>query len=522
MTGQQDNVGRFVASARRLIVIQVIMTVVALIAAGVATFLIYRSLIEQREAVQRIAEAEVKEDNATKATADLADFSRLVGQMRSILQADTPEEFGAAAAKLRDEVKLRPDEDAFTLLATAYYRSAPPLVIGAPDDLAVAANRSKRVEKLREAADVLLGAVRLNQKRVADYQPDSAGSGDPPRHSEALYLELVAMQCALVKTLSFDPGMTPASALDELLKTQPLPEDLKTVFIVERKLATHPLVMRECGPDLTRIAATALGVSFETADDSLITQAAIDDAYRISRIFLHVRSGAPIDLAVKLEQGLEAGEYKVPGIERVAQSAAAYRPSVRYYYDEQKGQAGDIQRQVAELASANGASWTADAIPLLKVDIAGLPRERVEVWLPDADAISRGPAAAMGQQLDRLDIVYYQRPADGLTIRGVLDSLLDLTNWTVAKTQIAGDINNGLGCHPAMPPETFAQFKQLTLALFDAGMPIMQIKSYNANTPKAPGRVEILYFPAATKPLARADLEALMSCPPPNAPLLRP
>lgn len=507
MTGQTDNVSRFVQSARRLIIIQLIMTVVALIAAAGATFLIYQAMAEQKKLDAKEIVVEGKTKVAREAEARSVAFNSLASQMRSILQAQTPEQFRAAADRLREQVKQQPDEDVYTLIATAYYRSAPQ-------------SGPERAQVIGEAAGALVEAVRQNQKRVDSFKPTGAAGEEPPKHSDALYLELAAMQCAFVKNSQLDPTMTQQSALETVLKPQALPEAIKAAFVVERKLETHPLVMRECGTDLTPVAAAALGLPKVTPDSAPVTEAVIDELYRISRVYLHVRTQEGNPTASAVEQGLKNAGLVVPRIDLVPFSPASYRPSVRYYYPEQAEQAGVIARQVADLAKANGAIWGVDAIPLVKVDLDDLPRDRVEVWLPDAGAVSRAPMVVLGQPIDKLNILYFQRPADGLAIRDVLDGLVKKGGWSVAATQIAGDFNNGLGCHPTMPPEMFAQFKQLALALFDAGMPVMQIKSYNANTPKPTSRVEILNFPAARVPLARGAIEGLATCPAPNQPLL--
>ncbi|MGE0830004.1 MAG: hypothetical protein AB7O04_11705, partial [Hyphomonadaceae bacterium] len=108
------------------------------------------------------------------------------------------------------------------------------------------------------------------------------------------------------------------------------------------------------------------------------------DVYRITRVFLHIRSEADRDEAQRLAESLQREGFRVPGIELVAEPRG-YGANVRYYYGPQEAQAGAITQRVLGAAASAGLSQWGEWRPNL-VSLAGrydrLPRNQIEVWLP--------------------------------------------------------------------------------------------------------------------------------------------
>lgn len=112
------------------------------------------------------------------------------------------------------------------------------------------------------------------------------------------------------------------------------------------------------------------------------------DPYRITIVYLHIRSEADRADAQRLRERLRAAGYRVPGIQLVA-APRGYSANVRYYYEPQAAQSQQITARVTaainELGIAGWTNWTPR-----QVSLAGgydnLPRDRLEVWLPERAA----------------------------------------------------------------------------------------------------------------------------------------
>lgn len=124
--------------------------------------------------------------------------------------------------------------------------------------------------------------------------------------------------------------------------------------------------------------------------------------YAVVRAFLHIRAESQRAAAIDIANSLCAAGYVVPGIEQVS-GAYPVDGQIRYYYRQQAADAG----RALELASsaAAKAKWPG-AFRSVLFARDGLPKERVEIWLPPkggeraarADKSFRcAPAAATAQ-----------------------------------------------------------------------------------------------------------------------------
>lgn len=115
-----------------------------------------------------------------------------------------------------------------------------------------------------------------------------------------------------------------------------------------------------------------------SAGPTTTTTTAPDPEYQITMVYLQMRHESDRAIAAAVGAQMCAGGYSAPGVELVAEG----RPypaagGVRYYYPEQQGQAQSIAETVGALIGVR-----LEARPV--VGLQGLPRDRVEIWLPEA------------------------------------------------------------------------------------------------------------------------------------------
>lgn len=123
---------------------------------------------------------------------------------------------------------------------------------------------------------------------------------------------------------------------------------------------------------------------------------AIDPAFKVRLVFLHIRQESERGTAIRIAEALcnEHG-YSIPGIERIAPPRPYPRiGDLRYYHSEQEGEATRIGLSIERLMAEEGWRDTRlSVLPLVGFD--GLPRDRVEVWLPERDT---GPGVELAEE----------------------------------------------------------------------------------------------------------------------------
>lgn len=115
----------------------------------------------------------------------------------------------------------------------------------------------------------------------------------------------------------------------------------------------------------------------------------------ITRVFLHIRTENQRRAAANIAARLcENHSLSVPGIELVA-APRGYPPNARaiYYYPDQAADAAAIAAIVQAESAGLGISGWNQPLEARLYQAENLPRDRVEIWLPDTggDAASLGP-----------------------------------------------------------------------------------------------------------------------------------
>jgi len=109
------------------------------------------------------------------------------------------------------------------------------------------------------------------------------------------------------------------------------------------------------------------------------------DPYKVRIIYVHIREESDRPDAERLRARLRAAGYRVPGIQLVA-APRGYGANLRYYYEPQAQEAAAITGIVAEALRADGitgwSGWSPRNVSLAS-GYENLPRDRVEVWLPE-------------------------------------------------------------------------------------------------------------------------------------------
>lgn len=530
-----DNITRFVASARRLIVIQVIVAVLALVATGVAVYFIY-------DALKRTDNAKATEMRARLATSQ---YESIVALTRPILQAKTPEEYRIAADALAEKPESIFTEDVYALLSAAYYKSAPP---SDADGTTAAA----RYDALSLANTQSLKAIDASLARLARAQAGDEDSGAAT--SPDLYLEYAALQCALA--VNPDPAAdtgsssvtnpsdaddspapppeavtdTTASPLDPLSAVRAgierikpgLSADMQGRLAEANVFEKNAMVSRECSPQLLAEVKAAFGVTEVSAPKV--------DEFAIRQIYVQVSSSGDRPLAEAIRDTINAveGGPRIPGIEVMSGKIARYSAGVRYYHPEQAQHAETVRRTIFDAARAAGATWAIEAMPLVSLDLDIPDRSTIEVWLPEGSGqapVQQTPVQQVSSSADKseqLRVFYYQRSGDGDSVSSVLEAVLPRGSYSYESPQISGDRTNVMACNVGLSAAGFAQFKALALALIDNGVPLEFIKSYSAPAAKPVNRVEILRGNPPRPPLIRSDIEAMTRCPDPGLIVRRP
>ncbi len=516
-----DNVNRFVQSARRLIVIQVIVAVLALISTAVAVYFIW-------DALKRTDVAERKEEEATQAALK---YQTLVTLTRPILQAKTDEEYLQAAYAIGDVADEAYNEDIYALLASAFYKGAPQL--DGSDQ-----RRAERYGILSSASTLADLAIDKSIERVAK-GPEAGGA--VPVSPRGLYLEFAALQCALANTadpiVQEDGTIVPVDPVADLKRRIDVMKPKITPAVLERlseagAIESNVMIKRECGPELTPVLMESLGVT--TAAPPPV------DEFAIKQVYVQIGNEADRQTANYIRDWFDKDPDgpRIPGVEAVKQ--ASYKPSVRYYHAEQEEKAKVIRSAIISAAAQSGMRWTESDLPLVALNLDLPDRNTIEVWLPMSAPVNvpastpedstkpppvqqvqtQAPVRGGRGEQQQLRVFYYQRQGDGASVRSVLQSQLPKGSYSFESPQISGDTVNMMACHEGLSGDLLVQFKTLAAALVDNGVPIEYVKSYAAPAAKAPNRVEILRGVDRRPLLTRADIDAMTACPPPGDLLL--
>lgn len=260
------------------------------------------------------------------------------------------------------------------------------------DALAEGANEAAVIH-LREAvalyADDATAQSLLAQALYAT--SDFAGAADAMRRAIALkpdrfgnHARLAAYLCAA--------GEGPAARA----AVAAAPAGFLTALQEDAQLgAARDQLLQRCGASVlpqSQVAAPAPSAPITTSTETTSSGAATAtpprtsagvDPYRVRIVFLHIREEADRADAERVAERLRAANYRVPGIELVP-APRSYGANVRYYYEPQAAEADRIAALVTEAAAGieGWAGWRPR-----KVSLAGgyesLPRDRVEVWLPE-------------------------------------------------------------------------------------------------------------------------------------------
>ena len=550
-----ESVNRFVANARRLIIIQIIVALIALAAAALATWQISQALRQTADAKAQQAVAQAQQDQAARDTQKLAIITQ---QIRPALYASTREEFETAAQTLQPEAQQQQNEILFAMLAAAHYRAAQPQA-NAPAP--TAEERETLQARLVDAAAALVEAIRLNQAKVEAF----ADVSSDVTHDEQLYVELFAMNCALLENETDDLAAKLSEGMAAIETPAPVAERLSDPYFVD----SNALFRRECTGDLLDTVASMLDWGEMTEDYQLaeIEPVLSDEeaeaaevpsgsvalpppapsepnikqiaqmprfptkqivSYDISRVYMHVPSEAERKLSQTISRTV-SGETGLdfPGTERVVTAKGAYKASVRYYHAEQRQQAENIQMRVAKAAQYAGADWNIDDIPLIQLRLPNLPRDRIEVWLPQEATPMRRKVSGIkslperDNRIDTLQVAYYKRAGDGLSASTVALRLMAPGTWSVKNPQISGERVNMLACHPDLSGRALEDFKTVAIALLDNGVPLNRIASFRDPTSKASNDVQLLYSQkgSGASVLTPEQIEAMSACPSLDDPL---
>ena len=511
-----DHVNRFVESARRLIVIQVVVAVIALIATAVAAYFIW-------DALKRTDVAEQSEEEATQAAVR---YQTLVTLTRPILQAKTDEEYLQAAYAIGDVSDEAYNEDIYALLASAFYKGAPQLD---GTDL----RRAERYSVLSSASTQAGLAIDKSIARVA--KGPEAG-GQTPISPRGLYIEFAALQCALANAADpveqEDGSLVPVDPVADVKGRIGVIKSRITPAVLERLseadvITTNVMVMRECGPTLTPAVMEALGVT--TASPPPV------DEFAIKQVYVQIGSEADRQIANYVRDWFDKTPTgpRIPSIEYVKSSD--YKPSVRYYHAEQEEKAKAVRTSIIAAAALLGKQWKDTDLPLVALNLDLPDRNTVEVWLPvtaaagaptpppvQQQAQTQAPVRGGKGEQQQIRVFYYQRQGDEDSVRSVLQSQLPKGAYSFERPQISGDTVNMMACHQDLSGDLLAQFKTLAGALIENGVPISYVKSYAAPASKPVNRVEVLRGGETHPLLTRADIDAMTACPPAGEVVARP
>ena len=485
-----QNVDRFVSSTRRLIVIQILVAIIALVAAAAAAVSIWLAIQEQDELRAVRAEvddaterAEIAIENQKEVEARNNMLLKQLSSARRVLQASNAQDYRDAANDLQDVAAQANDEDLYALVATARYRSA------------LGAQGEARWSELVGAGNSALEAFKVSTSRE-DFKPEEASR---------FFLEYLGIACAQAKALT-GRGQSPKSSLLNGLQAISLRNDLTMTPELEAEIASrrannaNPIVNQECSSGLLDDLGNQWSFLNAPAPNLL------DTAFAIERAYLQIGRPEENALATKLGESLsvELG-IQVPGVELIN---TEYRPSVRYYHDEQAEDAENIRdRLVAAANSLGETDWKRQSLPMIKLNLPDLPRDRIEIWLPTG-GVEETP------QLTEIRVEYFRRPADGLTVENTIKRLVPEGQYTVSTPYIEANSINMIACHRDAPPQVFEEFKVLAAALIEAGVPIRRVNAFG-NPGKPTNKVEILASNSARAGslISVEQVQSMQSCP---------
>jgi hypothetical protein len=448
----------FVGAARGLIVAQVVVALAALGAGGWA-------VLKVREATDAKAIAEAEREAAQTAKNEAAerikqsqDYAALLAEFT---RASDSKGLADAISSLTARIEQQGGADArvYALLAAAYFRS------GNVFDAAGAAAARRNGEALQQLREI----------------------GADTELNEQLYLDLAAYRCAAnfakAEVVSA-VGNAPAPALAVLAVDG------------ESGVAAHSLMRRdnERWPQCRQWVQEHLAMEAPR----LAQAGAQNDLFRIKIAFVQAPpnlDGPARDRAIAI---LEQNQITVPPVETIARDFA---PGVRFYHAEQQAEAERIA--AALRGGASGEQWSAANFRTQQIAGSGLPRDRIEVWLP---------GAAPPQALTSLDVYYYRHVADGLLIEEILQRRL--SNFEPRRGDLLSeDRANTIACHPRIDAAAFAEFKALAISLVEAGAPIGRIGVIVNNVDAKPSnRVDIIASARANGVLTVQEIQGLDSC----------
>lgn len=368
----KSSVHAFVATARVLLVVQIIVGIAAAATALWATQAVFN--YARAKDVAEMAQARAaKEKQAAKDARQQADLSRLEAteaeaaanaarqraeaytllavRSRNVLQATSPKDFREAALELEGEL-AELSLDGAGLLGDASEVSILAL-------LATAQFRSDLPDRSSKALASIDRAIRLNNTRLDRLTQEAPLAGID--YNEGIYLDKLSYVCAA----------SPGEETVLINAVQTFPPAVKVALMGSGRIEGHYGVRSECPEAALRTIRTDLGRRTGEADVPTRSQ-----LFKINRIFIHVGSEAARPDGERVKAALD-GHYHPEGVEVIGRS---FRPGVRYYYPEQKSQAEEI---AGRIAAAYGDDWPeAEFRTVLLRGYQGLPRDQVEVWLP--------------------------------------------------------------------------------------------------------------------------------------------
>ena len=372
----KSSVHAFVATARVLLVVQIIVGIAAAATALWATQAVFnyaraktvaeaaqaRAAKEKQAAKDAREEADVSRREATEAEAaanaarQRAEAYTLIAvRSRNVLQATSPQDFREAALELESEL-AELSLDGAGLLGDASEVSILAL-------LATAQFRSDLPERSNKALASIDRAIRLNNTRLARLTQEASLAGID--YNEGIYLDKLSYVCAA----------SPGEETVLINAIQTFPPAVKVALMGSGRIEGHYGVRSECPEAALRTIRTDLGRRTDAAEAP-----SRSELFRISRIFIHVETEAARPDGERVKAALD-GHFRPQGVQVIGK---AFRPGVRYYYPEQRTQAEEI---AGRIAAAYGDDWPgAEFRTVLLRGYQGLPRDQVEVWLPPLSA----------------------------------------------------------------------------------------------------------------------------------------
>jgi hypothetical protein len=316
-----------VRNTRRLLAIQLIVALLAFIAAGASMFGVM-TLDQKRQALIADVQAKSKE---------LVDLQKQAKRTTNDISANA-EALAHFQAGMEALAKGQPDAITYLQQASA----------AAPDNLSFI--RAVAGEQLRSAVASDVSAAASTVRRLVE----TARKENTP-----LTIEDYALM-----TRAYCKSADPAGAAASLLRAPP-----SDIAAISASTELRTSILRDC----------------HVPQIQLVFQSAPKDtaAFKITKVFIHISDRADQSKAEALRQALAKQGFSVPGIELVP-TGYPRAGQLRYYYEVQRPQAEEIvQRANEALAAGTGAAASMPPLTLRSIEslYQGLPQDRVEIWL---------------------------------------------------------------------------------------------------------------------------------------------